>query len=342
MCPAGLGDCDLDAANGCEESLASSQHHCGACGHDCLGGACLEGVCQPFALHHESGQPWSMALSPTHVVWMNSDGRVEKIPKKGGPVTLLTELTFNPGYMQVLGEQVYLASYGGVAVKRVPLAGGALVDLTPGTAGGTGLAVDSDFIYWGSYQVGQWPSQGKVVRSPRGGGGPVQVLAEGQRYAASMAVDGSHLYWTDNTGEEEAGPVGGLRRVPLGGGAVETLFASHALGAVALDGTHAYVIYGGTTKASWADGALLRVPLGGGAVETLVEKLNGANRVALDEESAYYTEAYAQAVRRVSKAGGSVTTLAVNVDGNPQDIAVDTRAVYWVDPGNGKIMSVVK
>lgn len=44
-CDEGYGDCDGDAANGCETSLDSSAH-CGACGAACEGGAsCHDGVC---------------------------------------------------------------------------------------------------------------------------------------------------------------------------------------------------------------------------------------------------------------------------------------------------------
>src|SRR5262249_52955723 len=31
-------------------ALATDAHHCGACGHDCLGGACAAGACQPVVL----------------------------------------------------------------------------------------------------------------------------------------------------------------------------------------------------------------------------------------------------------------------------------------------------
>src|SRR5262249_13867835 len=32
--------------------FASDLHHCGRCGHDCLGGECLKGSCQPYELGH--------------------------------------------------------------------------------------------------------------------------------------------------------------------------------------------------------------------------------------------------------------------------------------------------
>ena len=48
-CNAGYGDCDGDAANGCEVDLRTSIAHCGRCGGACMvsGGtpACIEGLC---------------------------------------------------------------------------------------------------------------------------------------------------------------------------------------------------------------------------------------------------------------------------------------------------------
>ena len=45
-CAAGFGDCDGNAATGCETDLASSAAHCGACANACPGGAsCVAGAC---------------------------------------------------------------------------------------------------------------------------------------------------------------------------------------------------------------------------------------------------------------------------------------------------------
>lgn len=53
-CLNGTGDCDNNRNNpactgsdcGCEVSLASNASNCGACGHACLGGACVNDACQ--------------------------------------------------------------------------------------------------------------------------------------------------------------------------------------------------------------------------------------------------------------------------------------------------------
>jgi hypothetical protein len=45
LCPPNLGDCDGNAANGCEQSLLSDPKNCGACHKDCGGSACVQGSC---------------------------------------------------------------------------------------------------------------------------------------------------------------------------------------------------------------------------------------------------------------------------------------------------------
>ncbi len=46
-CDTGFGDCDLEAANGCETNLMTSKGNCGSCGKACAADKfCLTGVCQ--------------------------------------------------------------------------------------------------------------------------------------------------------------------------------------------------------------------------------------------------------------------------------------------------------
>jgi hypothetical protein len=46
-CAGTFAHCGDDPSTGCETDLSNDSLACGACGHSCLGGACVAGVCQP-------------------------------------------------------------------------------------------------------------------------------------------------------------------------------------------------------------------------------------------------------------------------------------------------------
>jgi sugar lactone lactonase YvrE len=60
---------------------------------------------------------------------------------------------------------------------------------------------------------------------------------------------------------------------------------------------------------------------------------NGA-RLALDEDSVYFTDPSAGVVRRVPKIGGQPATIAT-MQSRPLGIAVDAWCVYWANGGSG-------
>lgn len=74
------------------DTCASSDdpHNCGTCGHDCLGGACRAGVCQPVTLARGE-EIHDLAIGETDAYWINEGGDVRSVALAGGsPVTLAT------------------------------------------------------------------------------------------------------------------------------------------------------------------------------------------------------------------------------------------------------------
>ena len=65
-------DAPSDGAGGdgaCQASIATDPLNCGACGHDCLGGACEAGVCGPVAIVSGEPAPAYIATDGTKVYW---------------------------------------------------------------------------------------------------------------------------------------------------------------------------------------------------------------------------------------------------------------------------------
>lgn len=65
------GDCDAGlAACGAEcVDLARTAKHCSTCGHDCLGGECLDGTCAPIVVATMNDVGGEIAADDTWVVW---------------------------------------------------------------------------------------------------------------------------------------------------------------------------------------------------------------------------------------------------------------------------------
>ncbi|MDO9021346.1 MAG: MopE-related protein [Deltaproteobacteria bacterium] len=77
-CDSGFGDCDANAANGCELDLRSDPNNCGACGRRCgVGVACSVGTCGTDPITQVSG-------SMTHTCALRQSGRVLCFGSGGG------------------------------------------------------------------------------------------------------------------------------------------------------------------------------------------------------------------------------------------------------------------
>ena len=77
------------------------------------------------------------------------------------------------------------------AVFRVPLAGGAVEQLT--TEGEPGeLTLAGGFVYWGQY--------GGICRVPIDGGAVELIVPTGEATVETVTPDSTHIYWTQNDG----------------------------------------------------------------------------------------------------------------------------------------------
>jgi hypothetical protein len=76
----------------------------------------------------------------------NNDGRVSRLPKQGGDVTVISELGEYLHGLAVTNGRVYAGTGTGIHVFATDGAGPALI---PGTSSvGNEIAADSDAIYW--------------------------------------------------------------------------------------------------------------------------------------------------------------------------------------------------
>jgi hypothetical protein len=155
------------------------------------------------------------------------------------------------------------------------------------------------------------------------------VLASGQDDPLQIAVDGAHVYWTDNQSGE-------VMSVPIVGGTPTTLAsAQEDPYCVAVDAANVY----------WTDrtsGAVMSVPIGGGPLTVLASSQTYPTGIAVDGANVYWTNYNTSgggAVLSMPKGGGTLTVLASGQDG-PYGIAVDSANVYWTNSNAGDVMSL--
>lgn len=119
-----------DAAT-CEADLASDAKNCGACGHDCLGGACTAGVCQPFVVGVGLSGPANPAVDENGMLFFTTnDGAVRSCSATGcgagaNLVTRLSPDAANPVLtgLAVRAGTVYFSAYYESSVYSCPVGG---------------------------------------------------------------------------------------------------------------------------------------------------------------------------------------------------------------------------
>lgn len=190
------------------------------------------------------------------------------------------------------------------------------------------MALRDGVLYWSEVQ-----GTTRIRRVDTTGGTPT-TLVEQSAGTFGLAVDSTHVYWLDSTGDD----IGyhALRRVSKDGGAGEVVASiSSAIGMVA-DDLHVYV---------FDPQELLRIAKVGGAVQSIAAPTglssgpgtNSAPAVAHDG-NVYWVgfDTNAQpSVLSVSTGGGTIAPLATTTFPLEARITADASGVFWSENENG-------
>lgn len=151
-----------------------------------------------------------------------------------------------------------------------------------------------------------------------------------------MALDVDYLYWSEMLGEF-CEPPGALKRFPITGGAVQTLYSSCNFmpNNIAVDSQWVYAV-------DWGPDNIVKVPITGGSPVT-VAVANGAvyhRGLSVDNTFVYWADK--DGVKRATKDGASTVTLFS--DRRVHDLAIDVAYVYWTRGliGSGEIRRIDK
>ncbi len=160
------------------------------------------------------------------------------------------------------------------------------------------------------------------------------LLAPGKPF--DVALDVGYVYWSELLGEL-CEPPGALKRFPITGGAVQTLYSScnFSPANIAVDSQWVYAV-------DWESGNIVKVPIIGGSPVT-VATANGAiyhRGISVDNTFVYWADE--DGVKRATKDGASTVTLFS--DPRVHDLAIDVDYVYWTGGmiGSGEIRRIDK
>jgi hypothetical protein len=310
-------DAAVDAS--CDASVGSDPHNCGRCGHDCLGGACTDGACDPVLLYTGKSEntPTSIVvdgstLFVTVVTPVNTTGYVFSCTTTDceASTTVLASGLADPWFAVQQGSSLYWANYAaeGIAAdpgsvmgcpeKGCPDAGPVVytpegAGLDAGDAGVflTSLTEDTTYLYWTA--IGG--SNGGLFRCvPTECVGTLARLAGEFGYPYAVAVDPSYAYWI-NIGSNQV-----LRCALPSCGGLPEIFDDIALAGASL-GLSGLALYGGNVY--WTSGIL------GGSV--FMCPTTGC---------------------------GSAPTIVAHGQADPMFIAVDDSGLYWSNNAGGAVM----
>jgi hypothetical protein len=313
-----------DAGVPCNGNTASDPHHCGQCGHDCLGGACQAGKCQPVVIADGLSSPVVVAVDDASVYWVTSgvsDGAAATAPRestlgratKNGAdrKTLYTTETWRSPSGLVVDDGFAFYASGSGAIVRIDKRSGASTVLVQDPLGPQGLVLDpaAGSVIW----VDELPGVASLSRS----GGTSIVLARTSGH--DLALDATSIFVAGT----------GIRRLPRtgcpGGTDCSTQVVAGAFRHVVADDAYLVGAEGsaGVSQIAKESGARSSV-----TTET-------AEGIALDRDWIYWSTYNASGVIARKRKDSAVIEVLATGQSFPAGLTVDDGAVYWCTRGTG-------
>lgn len=264
--------------------VTTSPKNCGACGHDCLGGVCNAGQCQPVVLANNDPGLGAVAVDATTVYYVAENaGVIRKMPIAGGTIVDVHSTGKAPHALVLDGDRISWDDQFGAGTfvfasgeNRQDFTGGArALAKTPGgvymvtslnieywnrdlsqsirtfsqTASSPAIVVDTTYAYWSSTL--------QIRRVGIGDDAVANVVTGLTAVPTSMAIDATYVYWTTSTKVLRA-----AKAVGTGWTVTELVTGETSAAALEVDASGLYWI-------SLTAGKVRHAPLGGGAAVTL-------------------------------------------------------------------------
>jgi hypothetical protein len=356
-CDPGWMHCGPTDSTGCDTDVAADDAHCGSCSRDCVGAACVAGVCQPKVLSMHEAKPTGIAVDSSHVYWLDDGvtdgaGTLQRSALDGGARATLVQGRQHPLNL-VLGassaywteQGSYAASFYDGVVARVPTDGTcAQPPCMPTVLASSqfhplGIAVAEPELYFTRY------GDGYLVRLNTDATGPL-LLAMAQPAPADVTLAGGDAYWTDQGTQVMGYADGAVHRVPTGGGAVAVVATGQNLAqGITTDGGSVYWVdtLAGTVWASSVTTGQSTMLFGGLLHPSTIAVSAGTLYVGVEGTGQGMASASLVALGVDGKCAGSTCPLVLASGfAAVGSIATDATAVYFTDPVEGNVLKLAK
>lgn len=316
---------------GCASDLVADPKNCGRCGHDCLGGTCMAGACQPIRLAVDRSNLLWMTIDATHVYFCeNAVQRLGRVPKAGGAVELVSSsCSFQPASAVIDDTTIFVNDSAGVrAVPKVSLGAGTLI--LPGAVAVASDATSLFVLRTVEPVVAGMSSVTELARSAKPNGTPVAIARAGG--TTRFAQDATTLYAAASDGIHQF-----AKNPAAGVDAGSSLLVANAEPAdLAVDSTYVYY-------ASRTTGSVKRVTKVGGISDVMASGVDAPTAIAVDASGIYFASEDGGLIMSCPLTGcpGDPLILAER-QAQPYAIAVDDVAVYWITRRGGTVMRVAK
>lgn len=325
-----------------------TKQNCGACGHDCEGGECKDGVCQPYTLATLPFMTRGSGLAVPgdgYVYFGNQDQWsvrrvIDGVPKQEPKdAALVAEVTYSVVSLLVDVDKVFFTSAADAETTPVYVAD--KVGTGSAMLSGTyylpfGLSSDDQHLY-----VTDASNGCRVVRVPKGGTPATDVVHDPVGSCSAVAVDDTHVYATDAT----QGRVVRVAKGAIGAGSsAPQVIADDVpeVSALAVDAAHVY--FAGSLQ-------LFRKLKDGGGKLGVLAVFPGAPEkrpqfLVPDGEYVYWAAPGFNGTGSIARVKNQTPAPAPEIiaDGlyGARNLVVTPKALYWVEQFQQRITKMVR
>jgi hypothetical protein len=275
MCSPEETECGGECAN-----LDEDAAHCGACNHDCLGGACNAGTCEPVQLADGKGRLFMVHVDQNHVYYGGDGVAVGRIDKDGSNDTILV-----PAGMDIQSREW---CYDSAITNNAVVWGNDWVQpgvrgcLLPDCVGGVQTFKPGLNLYGMSFDAMNgklyWNQGENIVEAMWPNGMIANFVATNA--PRELDTDGDYVYWVSRPAIDDYH----IRKRPVGGGnVVELAINRPSAGAMAV--TPGKIIWeemGAIVEAALPNGI-------GGAAPAVFADVVGVRKIVVDDTHVYWT-----------------------------------------------------